>query len=222
MLIRFITIYTMFFIFLISTRYIKTNKKYYTAAKTVNSIGFIIVAVYGGTVLDNMSNFYYMLPALVFCLCGDVLLGLHTQCETKACFLAGIFSFTAAHIAYTFAFSKTAPLTAYDFIFPIISMFITFKLTNLKDMEIEKKLKKYTIMYSFFVTLLLSKSIGILFVLGITTKSMLIFIGSLLFFVSDFIIFFLYFYKKKHHLVGTFNLLFYYYGMFLLALSLWY
>lgn len=222
MLIRFIILYTMFFSFLISTRYIEVNKKYYTIAKTVNSIGFILVAAYGGTVIGNMSVFYTILPALIFCLLGDVFLGIHTQCETKSCFLVGIFSFTAAHIAYTFVFSKIAPLTIYDFIFPIISMFITYKLIKLENMEIEKRLKKYTIMYSFFVSLLLSKSIGILFVTGITTESILIFFGSLMFFISDFIIFFLYFYKKKHHLVGTFNLFFYYYGMFLLALSLWY
>lgn len=221
MLIKFVILYTMFFSFLISTLYINTNKRYYTIAKAVNSIGFILVAAYGGVVLGNTA-FYSMLPALIFCLFGDVFLGIHTQCDTKVCFLAGIFSFTAAHIAYTFAFSNIAPLSIYDFIFPTLSIFIAYMLTKLENMEIEKRLKKYTIIYSFFVSLLLSKSISILFVSGITTEHILIFLGSLMFFISDFIIFFLYFYKKKHHLVGTFNLLFYYYGMLFLALSLWY
>jgi len=202
--------------------YINSYKKYYTFGKTVNSIGFILVAVYGGVALGNMDSFYCMLPALIMCLCGDVLLGVNTQIDCEKCFLAGIFSFTAAHIAFTYAFSKFVPLAFYDFIFPVIAIFITYKLSFIKNMDIEKGLRKYVLMYSFFVTLLLSKSMGILFITGLSVKSILIFVGALFFFISDFIILFLYFYKKKHHLVGTFNLLFYYSGMFLLALSVWY
>lgn len=222
MLLIFIIIYMIFFTMLILTTYLEKYKKYYTLAKIFNSLGFIIVASYGGLVVGNKIDFYYMLPALIFCFLGDVFLGINSQFDKKIFFVAGLFSFTIAHILYMIDFSRFAPMALYDLMLPILSIFITYMLIKLENMDVQKELRIFILMYSFFVTLLLTKGMDVLIICGINIKSVLIFIGALMFFISDFIILFLYFYKKKHHIVGTINLLLYYWGMFILALSNWY
>lgn len=215
--------YTLLVINLLCTTYIKKYKKYYTLAKLLNSLGFVCIASIGGLYLTkNYTEYFYLLPAFILCLMGDVFLGINTQTSKQSYMLCGIFSFMLAHVVYTFAFSvNILPISVYDFIIPLLSLIMVYFLLKMKDMDVPKDMVKFIYIYDFFVVLLVAKGINIVFFNGFTTKYILILVGSIMFFLSDFIILFLYYYKKKHHLVGTVNLLLYYYGLFLLALSLW-
>ncbi|QSX05015.1 hypothetical protein JYG23_09985 [Sedimentibacter sp. zth1] len=223
MQIAFLVIYTLLFSLLISTYYNNNLKRYYTLAKAINSLCFVAVALYGGINFGNTTNLYFMLPAFILCLLGDVFLGINaTKKNTENYFILGLLSFLIAHLVFAMALNRYVKLSIYDFILPIVSVLLTYVLLNLDCMDISQKLKKYSILYSFFVALLLAKGITLSIVCGYSMKNILILLGSILFFASDFVLMFLLFYRKKHHLMGTLNLLLYYYGMLLLSFSLWF
>lgn len=213
-------LYTLFFTALIVTSYKKPFKKYYTLIKFLTSFLFIVIATYGMFISKNTDFYFNMLPPLLMCLLGDVLLGLSNDKKSKNLFLSGLFSFLTAHILFILGFNSINSLSLCDFILPLLIVLITFKLCNIKKMNVQN-MRYYILIYSFFVSLLFFKSVNLVFVTT-SMKTLLLCVGSFLFFISDTIILFLYFYEHKHHLTCFFNLLTYYYGMFLIALSISY
>lgn len=215
-----LALYTIAFVVLMRTCYRDDAKKYYTLAKFVNSALFIWVATYGMLRSGDSEWYYSLLPGLMMCLVGDVVLGIGSSKKSNNWFLGGLGSFLIGHILLVWAFSKVQPISGCDFIVPAVMVLITWGLSCMKGMNVGKLLP-YVLVYSFFVALTFAKSLNMVLSVG-SVRNGLLCIGTLLFLISDAIILFLYFYKKKHYLVGFFNLLTYYYGMFLIALSVMY
>lgn len=212
-------LYVLAFVFLIATCYIKKLFKYHTLAKFINSIGFIAVATGACLFSGQWSLYFAMLPGLILCLVGDVMLALDNSRALSKYFLPGLTSFLIGHILFVWAFSMRVPFSLYDLILPVIAVILTFFIVRMKGIDVGK-LRVAVIIYSFFVALLFSKGISLVLVNGMTPVNSLLCRGAFLFLLSDAIVLFLLFYEKKHFIVRFCNLATYYGGMFLIALSL--
>lgn len=213
--------YLLAFGFLIATCYHKSLTKFHPLGKLLSSIGFVLVATYGGFVTGQWALYFYMLPGFLLCLCGDVLLGLEEGTGREKLFLAGLSSFLLGHIAFILAFCMRTELTFKDFILPILVVAVALILVRMKGFNVGK-MRGAVLLYSFFVALLFSKAISLVVMSEGAPADVLLCVGSFFFLLSDVIILFLRFYVKQHHLVRFFNLLTYYLGMFLIGLSLLY
>lgn len=233
-------LYTIPFTFLMKARNCLKYRKYYVLAKTINSIAFIAVSIFCAYYGANIETLVYLLPALLLCFIGDVVLGFYNVANERnvrgsklsqvvtstnvtaksSLFIIGLLSFAFGHGCFIYAFSKVQKFTWIDFLFPILAIFITIGLTRLDGMY-TGKLTILILAYSFMVAMLFSK--GMHLVLGqLNAQYLLLSIGATLFLISDAFILFLYFYKKKYEAVHVINLATYYYGMFFIALSLLY
>jgi uncharacterized membrane protein YhhN len=197
------------------------NKKYsslYILAKTLNSLGFILVAIICANIGDNFELFKNFAPGFIFCFLGDFILGFYNDTKKQKYFLIGLGLFLLGHVAFVIAFTTIQSFMLVDLIFPVIAIAITVGLNKLPNMNCEK-MKPIVCIYSFFVSLLFAKSIHIFYIIRTTQMFSLTF-GATLFLISDILILFLYFYMKKSPLVAILNLATYYYGIFFIALSL--
>ncbi|WMJ22151.1 lysoplasmalogenase family protein [Paludicola sp. MB14-C6] len=210
--------YSGLFAFLMVALESQKHKKYYILAKTINSFGFIAIALICGIITGHEKWLLILLPAFLLCFCGDVLLGFYQRLKKQLYFITGLLSFLCGHIFFVYAFSTRRSLTLLDCIFPVCVALLTFALTFLKDMD-TGKMKPAIVVYAFFVALLLGKSAH-LWIMSSSIQNWLLLIGSALFLISDALILFLYFYKKKHPIIHILNLGTYYYGMFFLSINL--
>lgn len=222
-------LYTIPFSFLMQAR-IPKYRKNYVLAKTINSIAFIAMSIFCAYYGTNIEALVYLLPALLLCFIGDVVLGFYNVIaenikgnklsQKTSFFTMGLLSFAFGHGCFIYAFSKVQRLTWVDFVFPILAIFITLGLTRLDGMN-TGKLTILILAYSFMVAMLFSKGIHLVFE-QLSVQNLLLSIGGTLFLISDTFILFLYFYKKKYEAVHVINLATYYYAMFFIALSLLY
>ncbi|WP_312370654.1 lysoplasmalogenase family protein [Lachnoclostridium sp.] len=226
-------LYSILFTFLMLATISLKYKKYYVIVKTINSIGFLAVSIFCAYYGANIRTLIYLLPALLLCFIGDVVLGFYNatierdvkETNTKvtgkpSLFIMGLLTFAFGHVCFIYAFSIMQKVTWVDMIFPILAIFITIGLTRLDKMN-TGKLTKLIVAYSFMVAMLFSK--GMHLVLSqFSIQNLLLSIGATLFLISDTFILFLYFYEKKYKAVHVINLATYYYGMFFIGLSLLY
>lgn len=210
-------LYTLAFGFLMVTLLCEAWKKYYTLGKTINSLAFILVAIYAGNHGNHQEALLITLPAFVLCLGGDVLLGIFNQVKKKGFFLAGLLVFLAGHIAFIYSFSQLQPLSLGDFIFPVVGVLLCLWMVNLKNVD-TGRLKVEVLIYSFFVSLFLSKAVHLAIELQ-NIRGLMLALGAFLFLASDIILLFLNFYQKRYLSLHVLNLITYYYGIFLIAAS---
>ncbi|MEG0366980.1 MAG: lysoplasmalogenase family protein, partial [Coprobacillus sp.] len=85
-------IYAFFFIVMLIT--LKT--KYHVYTKTLTSLVFLSIAIYGATQSRHMTYLYAMLPGLIGCVVGDYLLATHYQKS----FLYGLIAFLIDNTCY--------------------------------------------------------------------------------------------------------------------------
>lgn len=206
--------YVLAFVLLIICNREGRLKPYRILAKGINSLLFIGVATYGMLQSGDSALYYAMLPGLVMCLIGDVLLAVPKQ----RYFLQGLVAFLIAHILLTRAFCSIQPFAVRDFILPLLMVGVTWALCQLPGIDVHN-MRTYIVIYAFFVTLGLSKSIGIVSA-ELTARNLMLAIGYLLFWISDVILFFICFYKKSYKYAGFLNLLTYYGGMLMIAYSI--
>lgn len=214
-------LYTLLFIFLMATVYMDPLKKYHTIAKTLNSIGYIIVSIYGYFYSGNAAFFLTMLPAFLFCLLGDFFLSLPSTDENGLGFYAGLISFALGHILFLAAFVKLTPVVWFELIIPIGMVLIFYFITRSPNFEMGN-MTTPVLVYGFLVVWTFIRSVMIVFDFGITGRTLSLCLGSLLFMVSDIIILFIYFYKIEYKWLIFANLSIYYLGMFLLAASIYF
>ena len=210
-------LYTFPFGFLMVTLLVESWKKHYTLGKTLNSLAFMLVLIFAGFHGNHLMAVIITLPAFVLCLVGDVLLGIFNQTKQKQFFLAGLCVFLAGHIGFVFSFSRMQALSGKDFIFPVIGVLLTIGMVNLKNVD-TGKLKMEVLIYSFFVSLFFSKAVFLAMELG-SMRGLFLASGAFLFLASDIILLFLNFYKKRYLSLHVLNLVTYYYGIFLIAVS---
>lgn len=214
-----VLLYTILFIFFIATDYIKPWKKYHLFCKTLNSIGFILTSTWAMFQSGHTAFYFAMLPAFLFCLAGDFFLAVDSPRYKDQFFIAGLLSFLVGHICFLWTYHLIAPVAWYDFLFPIAMVFVTSYIIRKPGMHMNGASIPVMI-YSFFVTMLFSKSVTMAFTTGFTHRNLLLMIGSFFFLISDFVLMFNIFYIRKFKWGPFLCGIFYYYGMFLLALSI--
>lgn len=198
--------------------YVKKIKRFEVLAKAAASLGFILIFTLSAVKSGDYALYFRMLPAFACCFMGDVLLSVNTLNGDKKVFLGGVAAFLVGHIFFVAAFSGMMPFTLSDFLFPAVIVVLTLILTRMKGMNMDGMTPHVTV-YAFFVALLLSKAYSIYTGIGANGQTTYLLFGSLLFFLSDFLLLFLIFYKKKPKWGDFANLVLYYGGLLLLAMS---
>lgn len=210
-------LYSIPFAFLMVTLLYSKSKKYYTLGKTLASLGFIVVAIVSGLEGTHLIDVWHTMPAFLLCLTGDVLLGIYNQNKQKEYFLAGLCVFLCGHIGFFLSFARMSGVLAWEMIIPVFGVMLTIWLEKRPGMNTEK-LKVGILLYSYFVSLLLTKTI-FMAVKECSAGTLLLAIGAGLFLISDVLLLFLNFYKKRFVTLHVLNLITYYYGIFLMAAS---
>lgn len=204
-------IYTIFFLLMIFT----LEKRYYVYLKGLNSLAFIGVAIYCAITADHLSILYIMLPGLIGCLIGDVLLATHY----KNHFLYGLITFLIANLCFLWFFSHYKGLTVEEFLLPAFAMMLLTALAYLPKMDYTQ-LAIPVRMYTFVIAWVTAKSI-IVYLAMPSTMFLYCMIGFLLYLLSDLILLFYKFYECHYQKqLRIFNLVCYYSGLFMIAYSL--
>ncbi|MDD6056939.1 MAG: lysoplasmalogenase family protein [Clostridiales bacterium] len=193
-------------------------KKYYVAAKTACSLSFLLLLLATALLSDQIHLFFLLLPAFFCCFMGDILLGFYNRGRKRIYFLAGLAVFLAGHICFVRWLCYKQEAKWVDFLFPTAAVAIAFGLTALKKIH-TGRLRPFILIYAFFVALFFSKAMHIR-MSEPTMQNSMIAVGATLFLVSDLSILFLYFYKKRGVGIHIFNLVTYYFAMFLMATNL--
>lgn len=211
-------VYTGIFAGLLAAACQKKYKDYYIGMKSVNSAAFVAVFLIAGAYTGERYHFWLMLPAFFCCFTGDVLLGFYNRYQKKKQFLLGLLIFLCGHILFVRWMCRVQKMTAVDAIFPLAAVGIAYGLTAMKKMH-TGKMRPCILIYTFFVAMLFSKGIHIAACEG-SVRNLTVVLGAALFLASDISILFLYFYQDSGKKVHIFNLVTYYYGIFLLAVCL--
>ena len=204
-------IYSVFVVMML----LSIKKKSYIIFKTLNSLAFIAVAVYCGITSDHMSMLVGILPGLIGCLAGDFM----PATQYKKSFLYGLTCFLIANLCFVIYFINFQSLSIIEFILPVVSIMIVIALSYLPRMDYGVY-DKAILAYAFMITLAMVRSVVVYFTLS-TPMFLFSMIGFILYFLSDIILLFDKFYECRFKAKLTvFNLITYFYGMFLIALSL--
>ncbi len=202
----------------------KRHKGKYALAKGVCSFLFVAAAVlswsFGPRRLPGM--FAVLLAALLLCAFGDVLLGVSNMAVShpdKRFFVAGGLSFAVAHVLFVVLFSALWAMHWYDWIFPLLLLAVMLAL-DLKGKVRLKKLRYLAYVYTVLVGLMAWKAAGgLLYAAAPGTGAVEVCVGAMLFLISDILLLFLYFGVRRFKWLRSANLISYYMGVYLLALS---
>lgn len=222
--------YVIFFVMLVSLTLLiaayYNNHSSSTAFKGITSSLFIGIGL-SSYLIFNTDYIYFILIFLGLCssFVGDVALAMFNslKCDNKKPFLLGIASFSITHILYFIAFCSFAPASIRDLIvyIPLVCCAIIF-LLRCKSLDF-KGCFKFIICYVLLVTAMLIKAISLNCLIKENPVAIiLITSGALLFFISDFILCFIYFKKDHKSYLSALNLICYYIGQGLIALSIIY
>ena len=193
----------------------------YTAAKTVASIGFLVVALLAQLIgRGGMGgHFWILFGAMLLCAAGDFLLGLANNGHGihSRTFLRGLLCFGAAHVVFCIFYAVKTPPAWHDLFLPTALLLVTMLLSHRGLLRL-RKLRIPAFCYSFLVGLMCSMAISAVFPAR-GTAQLFCAVGSILFLISDCIIVFLYFYIRQRSWMRIANLTTYYLGLLFLALS---
>ena len=190
----------------------------YMPEKTLCSLCFVAVAAVCAVMGSRPEAFWRLLPALLCCVVGDVVLALYNHLRRPGLFLAGLGAFLAGHALFVWGLCRLQPV---DWLVPLAAVLGAVGAAVLSGMPGMRtgRMRPWVILYAAFVSALLGKGLQLAF--GVAQPwCFLVLAGAALFWVSDLLILFLYFYHAKHPAVHVANLLTYYYAMFLIAVSL--
>lgn len=202
--------------------YIEQQKKYVPAValKGTASLFFVVLGFLGLSIATLPTFAKIVVAGLVFGLLGDVCLNLRFVMEKagQKVFLAGIAAFLVGHILYLVAL---IPLAAKVWVWLISGVLVAAALLYwiLTSVEAEKAFKAFGVVYIGAVVLMTAVSIGV-FVTRHTSGSLLYMVGAVLFTLSDIILIFNTFTKDGKAWMRPANLLLYYLGQLLIALSI--
>lgn len=197
---------------------IRDERQGYGKEKTLCSLGFVALAACSALVGNRPVAFWQLLPALLFCLAGDVILALYNRSRRSALFLAGLVCFLAGHLLFLWGLDRVQPLGWPVFLAAVLGGSGVWGLSRLPVLKIGKFLP-WTILYGAAVSALVGKAVQLAAGLG-EAWCFWALGGAALFWISDLLILFLYFWPGRHLRLHGANLLTYYGGMALLALSL--
>lgn len=208
------------FVFLIALMYFQIigDVPFRRIFKAAASLMFILTAVfsykYSG---KNKKAFIIMLIGFIFAFWGDVFLSFGSS---GIFFILGLGSFSLAHIFYTAAFCSLVKFSPKDLIPALIIAVPTICFAVFNDSFNFNGMLPLVILYTVLISVMVSKAISLLRLENKNITSVVLsIIGAVLFFISDFILLFVYFYKKDFIFLPYINLIIYYSGQALLALS---
>lgn len=202
------------------------NYRFRLISKTLCSICFLSIAI--SAYINNPSNLKYFLLifiGLIFSLCGDIFLGIHTtNSKTKFnLFLIGLISFSITHILYSICFVNISSLYFKVLLFSLFLAIILFASIKLNKKIILGKITLPGAIYCFLISFMVCSSL-LISTVSILNPIMisLIIIGAICFMISDYILAFVVFYNECPKIASPLNLVFYYIGQILIALSILY
>lgn len=192
------------------------------AFKILTSLLFLLLALQSYKLSRNHHNkhfFYNIMTGLVFSFFGDTLLIFN---DNQLLFILGIISFAITHIFYIIAFCKLSKLSLRD----ILTFFI-IAVPSVSFIILKKNLSfgimlPFVTAYAIIISFMLAKSFSLKTKHNTEITSVsrtLIPIGAVMFYISDFILLFVVFHSSPHYLLSPLNLLAYYVGQALIAIS---
>ncbi|MBN2853850.1 MAG: lysoplasmalogenase [Clostridia bacterium] len=194
------------------------NKKRSLIFKSLTSLLFFYIAVHSFLFSGGQEIFaVFIITALLFCVIGDILI-----CFIKRKFffkLAGT-SFFIGHVFYCIGFFYATRTSMIEIVILIV-LWLLFPL-SVKISKVALK-KNYFLVFAYFILLstMCVKSFSFLFYQSFgLSNAMMTAAGGLLFYISDIIIFFEKFQKETRRKLFIPNLITYYVGQTLIALSL--
>ncbi|WP_346891268.1 lysoplasmalogenase [Clostridium sp. UBA3887] len=192
--------------------------------KTITSLLFIAICVSSYKILYfNTQYFIFILFALITSLIGDVFLAFNTNKddEVSKMFVYGLISFSIAHIFFSLSFATLTPVLIWHVLLFILISIISILFLNLIKGFDFKGAYKLVVTYSIIISFMVTRALSLTPLIHENFLStILIIIGACLFFLSDLILCFIYFHKKSPSYMTALNLLCYYVGQGLIALSL--
>ncbi|HCO73412.1 MAG TPA: hypothetical protein DIT16_01000 [Clostridium sp.] len=192
--------------------------------KTITSLLFIAICISSYKILYfNTQYFIFILFALITSLIGDVFLAFNTNedDEVSKMFVYGLISFSIAHIFFSLAFATLTPVLIWHVLLFILISIISILFLNLIKGFDFKGAYKLVVTYSIIISFMVTRALSLTPLIHENFLStILIIIGACLFFLSDLILCFIYFHKKSPSYMTALNLLCYYVGQGLIALSL--
>lgn len=204
-------LYFIFFFLMIMS----LKSRYYILFKALNSLTFIGIAVYASVISNHVSILYILLPGLIGCFIGDVILATHYENH----FLHGLITFLLANLCFIWFFSHYKGLTIEEFLLPVFSMILLTVLSYLPHMDYGKLAIPVRI-YTFVIAWVAAKSIVVYLAMP-STMFFSCMIGFLLYLLSDLILLFYKFYECSYkNQLKFINLFCYYSGLLMIAYSL--
>lgn len=190
----------------------------YLPEKTLCSLCFVAMAAVCAALGSRPEAFWRLLPALLCCVVGDVVLALYNHLRRPGLFLTGLGAFLAGHALFVWGLCRLQPMGWPVPLAAVLGAGGAVVLSGLPGMQ-TGRMRLWVVLYAAFVSALLGKGLQLAFGMG-ELWCFLVLAGAVLFWVSDLLILFLYFYPAKHPAVHVANILTYYYAMFLIAVSL--
>lgn len=223
-------IITLLFIFLLIylISYNKADKKIVFGLKIITSSCFLTLGLFlfFKYQIKEYDNPLLILIALGFGFFGDIILGLRnlTTKRKKEYFIFGILLFFGGHVLYLIAIFAITTLPYYYYLmvsFAIALIVILFTKIGKLDFQ-NTKIINYLYLY---LSSLLASVAFMNVITNYTSLTFILFGAVSLFVMSDFLLSFLYFKKMSQQttkILKTFNIIFYYIGQTLFAISLMY
>ncbi|MCI6275342.1 MAG: lysoplasmalogenase [Clostridium sp.] len=203
---------------------LKITPKQRTITKAIASLSFLAVGItsfiYG---TGDKTYGYMLLLGLILGVLGDIGLGLKRVFKKTAhiCFILGTIAFLLGHVAYISLFVMMAPITLGD-VLMAAALALGFIVVGNKAHINYRYMRPIAYMYMATIAFMVIKAVSLLPLLGMTTSNIMVALGAVLFVISDMILAFLYFGGKKQTYLKTINLITYYGGQLLIALSILY
>ena len=187
------------------------NKNTYIYFKTLTSVTFVVTGIYCGYQNQN----FMLIPTLIGFLIGDIMLAT----KLRRSFLYGMGGFFLADIWLVYILYGLKPVMIYDFILSMLVIVFVNMISRNPKMHLGHY-KKPMYGYGFVLSLAVSNSIGCFLLYG-TKSYLLLTLGMIFYFVSDFLLMFQYFYKTQYRdVLKIAKMVFYFIGAYLIACSM--
>lgn len=187
------------------------NKSTYIYFKTLTSSTFVIIGIY----CAYQSHNFILIPTLIGFLIGDIMLAT----KLRRSFIYGMGGFFLADIWLVYQLYQLKNVSVFDFILSVLVIFFVKYISKNPKMHLGHY-KKPMYGYGFVLSLAVSNSIGCC-LLYQTTNYLLLTIGMVLYFISDFLLMFQYFYKTEHRdKLKLAKMYTYFIGAYLIACSI--
>lgn len=164
--------------------------------------------------------FEFIFIGLVFGLLGDFFLALKKIYKHKEImFLIGLIAFLIGHVFYIIAFDLINPINIFDFIFASIYLLVAYCVYKKSNLNFGK-LKYGVILYASIISFMMGKATSVLLFASGSIVSYIVFMGALLFVLSDSVLAFSVFSKNKNKKLSLYCHLLYFPAQIILALSI--